>query len=167
MRLVSLMKCWILPCKPCFWRSLLNTGSQRLIYVTKKCMLVHYEQLVLHSEQWMRMLLKFLHIPWDHSVLHHEEMIGKAGRVSLSKVDRSTDQVTKPVNMVALSKWVGKIPLDVLQDMTVIVPMLGKFGYDPCANPPNYRKPDPKILENTRRVYKSEFQLPNFLKEKP
>lgn len=67
-------------------------------------------------------------------------------------MERSTDQVIKPVNMGALSKWVGKIPPDVLQDMAVIAPMLAKLGYDPHANPPNYGKPDPKILENTRRV---------------
>lgn len=51
--------------------------------------------------------------------------------------------------------------------MAVIAPMLAKLGYDPYANPPNYGKPDPKILENTRRVHKGEFQLPDFLKEKP
>uniref|UniRef100_K7FLE9 Protein-tyrosine sulfotransferase n=1 Tax=Pelodiscus sinensis TaxID=13735 RepID=K7FLE9_PELSI len=126
----------------------------------ERCMLVHYEQLVLHPERWMRTLLKFLHIPWNQAVLHHEEMIGKAGGVSLSKVERSTDQVIKPVNVEALSKWVGKIPSDVLQDMPVIAPMLAKLGYDPYANPPNYGKPDQKVLENTRRVryFKIEFQ---------
>ncbi|KAI5139953.1 protein-tyrosine sulfotransferase 1 isoform X2 [Manis pentadactyla] len=150
------------------WNRAIETMYNQCMEVGyKKCMLVHYEQLVLHPERWMRTLLKFLHIPWNQSVLHHEEMIGKAGGVSLSKVERSTDQVIKPVNVGALSKWVGKIPPDVLQDMAVIAPMLAKLGYDPYANPPNYGKPDPKILENTRRVYKGEFQLPEFLKEKP
>ncbi|KAM6463124.1 protein-tyrosine sulfotransferase 1 isoform 1-T2 [Liasis olivaceus] len=132
-----------------------------------RCMMMYYEQLVLHPEQWLRTLLNFLHIPWNPAVLHHEEMIGKAGGVSLSKVERSTDQVIKPVNVEALSKWVGKIPIDVLQDMPVIAPMLGKLGYDPYANPPNYGKPDQKVLENTRRVFKGEFQLPDFLKGMP
>ncbi|XP_034995686.1 protein-tyrosine sulfotransferase 1 isoform X2 [Zootoca vivipara] len=132
-----------------------------------RCMMVHYEQLVLHPERWLQTLLKFLRIPWDPAVLHHEEMIGKAGGVSLSKVERSTDQVIKPVNVEALSKWVGKIPDDVLHDMPVIAPMLAKLGYDPYANPPNYGKPDQKVLENTRRVYKGEFQLPDFLKGVP
>lgn len=68
------------------------------------------------------------------------------------RVERSTDQVIKPVNVEALSKWVGKIPADVLQDMPVIAPMLAKLGYDPYANPPNYGKPDQKVVENTRRV---------------
>ena len=58
----------------------------------------------------------------------------------------------KPVNVEALSKWVGKIPADVLRDMPVIAPMLSRLGYDPHANPPNYGRPDPKVLDNTRRV---------------
>ncbi|XP_071329846.1 protein-tyrosine sulfotransferase 1-like isoform X1 [Trachinotus anak] len=53
--------------------------------------------------------------------------------------------------MEALSKWVGKIPADVVRDMAVIAPMLSRLGYDPHANPPNYGRPDPKVLDNTRR----------------
>lgn len=68
------------------------------------------------------------------------------------RVERSTDQVIKPVNVEALSKWVGKIPADVVRDMAVIAPMLTRLGYDPHANPPNYGQPDPKVLDNTRRV---------------
>lgn len=116
-----------------------------------KCMPVYYEQLVLHPEKWMRTLLKFLNIPYNQAVLHHEQMIGKAGGVSLSKVERSTDQVIKPVNLEALSKWVGKIPPDVVHDMPVIAPMLARLGYDPFANPPNYGKPDNKIILNSRK----------------
>lgn len=69
-----------------------------------------------------------------------------------SRVERSTDQVIKPVNVEALSKWVGKIPADVVRDMAIIAPMLSRLGYDPHANPPNYGRPDPKVLDNTRRV---------------
>lgn len=68
------------------------------------------------------------------------------------RVERSTDQVIKPVNVEALSKWVGKIPADVVRDMAVVAPMLSRLGYDPHANPPNYGRPDPKVLDNTRRV---------------
>lgn len=71
---------------------------------------------------------------------------------SVRRVERSTDQVIKPVNVEALSKWVGKIPADVVRDMAVIAPMLSRLGYDPHANPPNYGRPDPKVLDNTRRV---------------
>ena len=63
----------------------------------------------------------------------------------------------KPVNVEALSKWVGKIPADVLRDMAVIAPMLSRLGYDPHANPPNYGRPDPRVLDNTRRVSPSHW----------
>ena len=50
-----------------------------------RCLPVYYEQLVLHPEQWTRKILDFLGIPWDESVLHHEEYINKPGGISLSK----------------------------------------------------------------------------------
>uniref|UniRef100_A0A3B5PS74 Protein-tyrosine sulfotransferase n=1 Tax=Xiphophorus maculatus TaxID=8083 RepID=A0A3B5PS74_XIPMA len=108
-----------------------------------RCLPVRYEQLVLHPEQQMRDLLHFLELKWDSSVLHHEELIGKAGGVSLSRVERSTDQVVKPVNTEALSKWVGNIPSNVIDDMAEIAPMLARLGYNPHANPPDYTKADP------------------------
>lgn len=46
---------------------------------------VYYEQLVLHPEEWMRKILKFLNVPWNESVLHHEQFINKPNGVSLSK----------------------------------------------------------------------------------
>ncbi|XP_043355511.1 protein-tyrosine sulfotransferase 1 isoform X1 [Dermochelys coriacea] len=68
------------------WNRAIETMYNQCMEVGfERCMLVHYEQLVLHPERWMRTLLKFLHIPWNQAVLHHEEMIGKAGGVSLSK----------------------------------------------------------------------------------
>ncbi|XP_064159879.1 protein-tyrosine sulfotransferase 1 isoform X2 [Anguilla rostrata] len=137
------------------WNRAVETMHAQCLEAQGRCLPVHYEQLVLHPERWMRTLLRFLDIPWDDAVLRHEELIGKAGGVSLSKVERSTDQVIKPVNVEALSKWVGKIPGDVLRDMAVIAPMLARLGYDPHANPPNYGRPDPRVLDNTRRLQKS------------
>uniref|UniRef100_A0A2M4A4C1 Protein-tyrosine sulfotransferase n=1 Tax=Anopheles triannulatus TaxID=58253 RepID=A0A2M4A4C1_9DIPT len=117
-----------------------------------RCMMVYYEQLVLHPEEWMRKILQFLDIPWNDSVLHHEEFINKENGVALSKVERSSDQVIKPVNLEALSKWVGKIPNDVVREMAEIAPMLSVLGYDPYANPPNYGIPDSYVQENTFKV---------------
>ena len=94
----------------------------------KNCLPVIYEQLVLHPEQWMRKILNFLEVPWNDRVLHHEEEINKKNGISLSKVERSSDQVIKPVNLEALSKWVGHIPDDVIEDMASIAPMLAHFG---------------------------------------
>lgn len=61
------------------------------------------------------------------------------------RVERSTDQVMKPVNTEALSKWVGHIPADVINEMAEIAPMLARLGYDPQANPPDYTKPEPML----------------------
>lgn len=68
------------------------------------------------------------------------------------RIERSTDQVIKPVNLEALTRWVGHIPEDVLKDMDTIAPMLEKLGYDPTANPPDYGQPDPEVIHNTERV---------------
>lgn len=43
-------------------------------------------------------------------------------------MERSSDQVVKPVNLDALSKWVGHFPEDVLIDMPHIAPMLAELG---------------------------------------
>ncbi|KAJ3642794.1 hypothetical protein Zmor_025548 [Zophobas morio] len=117
-----------------------------------RCLKVPYEQLVLHPRKWMERVLKFLDIPWNESVLHHHEFINNG--VSLSKVERSSDQVIKPVNLEALTKWVGAIPDDVVKDMADIAPMLSVLGYDPYANPPNYGKPDEVVAINTKNIQK-------------
>ncbi|XP_063238776.1 protein-tyrosine sulfotransferase-like [Bacillus rossius redtenbacheri] len=117
-----------------------------------RCLMVPYEQLVLHPRGWMERILGFLDVPWNESVLHHEELINKPGGVSLSKVERSSDQVIRPVNLEALSKWVGHVPEDVVQDMAEIAPMLSVLGYDPYANPPKYGSPDAAVADNTNRV---------------
>ncbi|XP_056140891.1 tyrosylprotein sulfotransferase 1, like isoform X2 [Lampris incognitus] len=128
------------------WSSAVETMfSQCQGAAEARCLPVHYEQLVMHPEEEMRKLLHFLEVAWDPAVLHHEALIGKAGGVSLSKVERSTDQVVKPVNTDALFKWVGHIPSDVMNDMAEIAPMLARLGYDPRANPPDYTKSEPMV----------------------
>lgn len=58
------------------------------------------------------------------------------------RVERSSDQVVRPVYQEALTKWVGQIPDDVVNDMANIAPMLSTLGYDPAANPPTYGIPE-------------------------
>ncbi|CAG5132482.1 unnamed protein product [Candidula unifasciata] len=138
------------------WNSAVETMYAQCLHVGPvRCMPVYYEQLALHPREWMGRILQFLNIPWNESVLHHEEFIGKPDGIALSKVEKSTDQVIKPVNVEALSKWVGVIPVDVLNDMEVIAPMLRTLGYDPLANPPNYGQPDPNIADNTIHIKKN------------
>lgn len=115
--------------------------------------MIFYEQLVLHPEANLRKLFEFFSIEWNDAVMHHEKFIGD--EVSISKTEKSTDQVIKPVNLEALSSWVGHIPDDVLADMDKIAPMLKRLGYDPDANPPNYGQPDQVIIDNTRLVNKN------------
>ena len=61
--------------------------------------------------------------------------------------------MVKPINLDALSKWVGHIPEDVKADMATIAPMLKVLGYDPEANPPNYGKPDNDVVKNTNDIH--------------
>ncbi|KAJ8872689.1 hypothetical protein PR048_026302 [Dryococelus australis] len=173
---------------------------------TSRCLMVPYEQLVLHPRDWMQKILHFLDVPWNESVLHHEELINKPGGVSLSNresntsslladptptatpcltlsyvtrdatpistcdtplvaVERSSDQVIKPVNLEALSKWVGHIPDDVVQDMAEIAPMLSVLGYDPYANPPKYGSPDSAVADNTKHIRSHEKLWENKAKD--
>lgn len=58
--------------------------------------------------------------------------------------------------MEALTRWVGAIPSDVINDMADIAPMLSVLGYDPYANPPTYGNPDAQVKDNTIKVKKEE-----------
>ena len=60
---------------------------------SERCLKVPYEQLVLHPKKWMEKILAFLNLSWTDDVLHHEKYINKDNGVSLSKVERSSDQV--------------------------------------------------------------------------
>ncbi|KAF0765146.1 protein-tyrosine sulfotransferase isoform X2 [Aphis craccivora] len=112
------------------------------------CLMVYYEQLVLRPRATLTEILNFLDIPWNETVLHHNEMINKPGGIALSisvspvRVERSSDQVVRPLYQEALTKWVGQIPDDVVNDMANIAPMLSMLGYDPAANPPTYGIPE-------------------------
>lgn len=68
------------------WNDAISVMYQKCIKIgSQRCMIVYYEQLVLHPKIWVRHILKFLEIPWDDSVLHHDELINKPGGVVLSK----------------------------------------------------------------------------------
>ncbi len=64
----------------------------------------------------------------------------------------STDQVNKPVNTEALTKWVGHIPPDVIHDMDSIAPMLRRLGYDPDSSNPTYGKPDEMVAKQSAEL---------------
>ena len=72
------------------------------------------------------------------------------------RTERSTDQVIKPVNLEALTRWVSSIPEDIKQDMAYIAPMLSKLGYDPNAYPPIYGDADKNVAENTIHIHNND-----------
>lgn len=76
------------------------------------------------------------------------------------RVERSSDQVIKPINLEALTTWVGKFPEDVLKKVPSIAPMLVRLGYDPYTVPPNYGLPDAFVQNNTNIINQhKEFWL--------
>ena len=68
------------------WNSAMESMYYQCLRVgPHRCLPVYYEQLVLHPVEWTKKILRFLDIPWDPAVLHHEQFINKEGGVSLSK----------------------------------------------------------------------------------
>lgn len=126
----------------------------------KICHQVYYEKLVLHPEKTLRDIMKFLNLPWNESVLHHEQFVNQPDGIELSKLERSTDQVVKPINTEMLSRWVNAIPKDVVDDMPKIAPMLEVLGYNPRENPPNYGDPDALVVKKMRLIedHQSEWE---------
>uniref|UniRef100_G3PJP9 Protein-tyrosine sulfotransferase n=1 Tax=Gasterosteus aculeatus aculeatus TaxID=481459 RepID=G3PJP9_GASAC len=76
------------------WNRAIETMYTQCLEAADKCLPMHYEELVLHPEKWMKTLLKFLDVPWNDAVLRHEELIGKAGGVSLSKNQGAAESQT-------------------------------------------------------------------------
>jgi len=110
----------------------------------KYCMPVHYEDLVLHPRSTLEKILKFVDMPWHDFVMEHEKHMED---ISLSAVEKSTDQVVKPLYTDSLKSWVGHIPEDVEKDMTKIAPMLKTLGYDGASSDPFYGKPDQEVVD--------------------
>ena len=133
-----------------------NMNTQCNEIGSTRCMIVYYEQLVLHPRKWVSLILDFLDLPWDEDTVHHEKNINKKGGVRVSNVERSSDQIIKPINMDALTSWVNFYEEDVLQDMDAIAPMLRKFGYDPDDNNPVYGTPDGEVMNNTKMIHHNE-----------
>jgi len=125
-----------------------------------RCLKVQYEKLVLQTRRTMESILTFMGLPWDEAVMHHEEFINQDGPhgIHVSNRERSSDQVIKPVNLEALTQWVGSFPSEIIDRMESIAPMLKVLGYDPLENPPNYGTPDQEVLEKTR-ILKEEKDI--------
>jgi len=110
----------------------------------KYCIQVKYEDLVLHPRPTLKKILEFADLEWTENVMEHQKHME---HISLSAVEKSTDQVIKPLYTDSLNSWVGHIPADVEDDMAKIAPMLKTLGYDPEAKNPYYGKPDQEVSD--------------------
>lgn len=72
-----------------------------------------------------------------------------------SRTEHSSDQVVKPINLEALTKWIGHMPNDVKKDLDTLAPMLKKLGYDTKAEVPTYGKADDLVLDNMNELKKN------------
>ena len=130
------------------WNNLIEEMYSQCVKVRpNRCMMVYYEQLILHPESQMKQIFKFLNVTWDQAVLNHEKYIGN--QISISEYSKSADQVIKPINLDGLYSWVGQIPQDVLDEIDVLAPMLKKLGYDTQSPTPNYGDADNIVIYNT------------------
>ena len=66
-----------------FWNKVVQRMSTDCINNRKRCLMIHYEDLVSNPRLWMTNILNFLNIPWHDNVLHHHELINS--EVLLSK----------------------------------------------------------------------------------
>ena len=133
------------------WNTMIKGMYSECILVGPRvCMPVYYEELILKQEKSMRRIFEFLDIPFDAAVLRHEEFVGD--EIVLSSVEPSTNQVVKAVNVDALSKWIGQIPMDVEESMDSIAPMLRLLGYDFMEASSNYTSLDGKSLQFEKNI---------------
>ncbi len=58
----------------------------------------------------------------------------------------------KPINLEALTKWVGHLPADVKNELDTLAPMLKKLGYDTKSDVPSYGTADQVVLDNMNRL---------------
>lgn len=132
------------------WNRAIESMYNQCLAAPDDCLPVWYEQLVLHPEQNLRKITKFLGIPWSDNMINHEDFVNQMG---VSSVEKSTSQIQKPVYLDALIAWWGHIPADVNTDMEKIAPMLGKLGYKYKFNEDKskpdypYGKPDQLVLD--------------------
>lgn len=130
------------------WNRAIENMYQQCVHVgTSACLPVHYEQLVLHPMKETKRIMEFLNITWDDAMINHEQHLKN---ISLSNVEKSTDQVQRPLYLEALTGWFDKFPRDVEENMHGLAPMLEKLGYDPHNAHPSYGEPDDFVIQKDK-----------------
>eukprot|EP00465_Bigelowiella_longifila_P007491 CAMPEP_0185259558 /NCGR_PEP_ID=MMETSP1359-20130426/8315_1 /TAXON_ID=552665 /ORGANISM="Bigelowiella longifila, Strain CCMP242" /LENGTH=404 /DNA_ID=CAMNT_0027845503 /DNA_START=321 /DNA_END=1536 /DNA_ORIENTATION=- len=74
------------------------------------CISLRYERLILHTEEILRKLTKFLGISFDRQMMHHEGLVGEGrhDRVPVSQTEKSTDDVKQAIYNNSLTNWLGR-----------------------------------------------------------
>ena len=116
-----------------FWNSVCDNMIQGCSRINRKhkqprCIEVFYEQLILDTESELIRVFKFLGIPWDSRILHHEQMIGN-GEIKISKWEPSSKQVSKAIYNESLYKWRSELSPRFLAGAHAAAPLLTRLGY--------------------------------------
>ncbi|VDP74547.1 unnamed protein product [Echinostoma caproni] len=137
------------------WEQITSSILDQCLNLTlKRCLTVPYEKLVLQPERTMRHVLRFLDVPWDSSVLHHQQYINKT--TVLSRWEPSTAQVSYPIHLAALNSWAGPnsvLPQAFIRNAHKNSSLLWLLGYAKLNIPPSYGQPEPAIVHRTQKLF--------------
>ncbi|KAH8877478.1 Protein-tyrosine sulfotransferase A [Schistosoma japonicum] len=114
-----------------------------------RCMTIKYESLVLQPTEVLQTLFKFLDLPWDPVVLHHEKAMN---RNALSKFEPSTSQVVHPIHLASLTSWASNesaLPESFISSIHRESNVLQTLGYAELGVPPNYGTPENQVANIT------------------
>jgi hypothetical protein len=92
-----------------------------------KCLIVHYERLVLNLERTMRRVTDFLGVTWTNDFLSHQRFVGS--RIKVSEMEWSTPQIKRPVYLDSLNSWRNVTSYKSIY-FEVKGSMYKKFGYN-------------------------------------
>jgi protein-tyrosine sulfotransferase len=104
-----------------------NTYSQCLQVGSGRCLVIHYERLVMNSKGTMKRVAEFLGLSWSDAFLHHETLIG--AKIKVSEVEWSTVQIKSKIYLDSMSAWANSTWFN-LTDLSEHAAMFKIFGYD-------------------------------------
>jgi hypothetical protein len=91
-----------------------------------RCLIVHYEKLVLDFRKTMRKVVKFLQVEWTDNFLHHETFIGT--RIKISEEEWSHQDIQKPIYVKSLTSWTNETVFNATE-LSVLGGMCNTLGY--------------------------------------
>ncbi|XP_077976174.1 protein-tyrosine sulfotransferase A-like [Styela clava] len=112
----------------------------------KYCLLVKYEQLILKPVTQTKRIFKFLGIPWNDEVLHHERHINKS--LILRSEEYVSEDLFKPLHLNGLKSWFGNLPKEIEENLGHNgIGQLMYFDYNPEEHTPIYGRPDEFMMK--------------------